>query len=269
MALIQIDFFSESLCKSVHVNVILPNDNSGGVNGETKTLLLLHGYTGSDKDWLLNSPVNDMAAKYNLAIVMPGGDNSFYLDGTGTGKKYGTYVGKELMEFVTKTFHLSGKREDCFVGGYSMGGFGALHTALAYPETFSNVFALSSALIIHEIKNMKEGSCNAVANYEYYHEVFGELSELENSPNNPEFLIKEHKQKKISIPSIYMSCGTEDFLLEENRAFHGFLEDENIKHVYIESAGEHNWLFWNSYLEPAICWALEKQKKERENNPIT
>ena len=85
-----------------------------------------------------------------------------------------------------------------------MGGFGALHTAFAYPETFGKVAALSSALIVHEVAGMSEGQGNATANYEYYRECFGETSEVLNSRNNPEFLIDELQREGKNIPDIFM-----------------------------------------------------------------
>lgn len=263
MALFQIDFYSKALSKITGVNVILPNDiftemvaNNNNYKREVKTLFLLHGYSGSNKDWLLGSRVQEMAIKYNLAIVMPSGDNSFYLDGEGTGRAYCQFVGKELVDYVAKTFRLSNKKEDIFIGGYSMGGFGAIHMGLIFPETFDKIFALSSALIIHNIKNMKEDFKDAVADYYYYSSTFGDLTKLDKSENNPEYLITMMKEKDQKIAPIYMACGTEDFLLEENRAFHKFLLKEKVDVHYVESQGIHDWTFWNQYLEPAVSWLL-------------
>ena len=54
-----------------------------------------------------------------------------------------------------------------------------------------------------------------------------------------------------------MACGTEDGLLENNRELRDFLQEKGVEHVYHESPGIHNWVFWNQYLEPAIQWMLE------------
>lgn len=137
-----------------------------------------------------------------------------------------------------------------------MGGFGAIHTGLYYPETFGKIVGLSSALIIHNIKNKTEEFVDAIADYAYYSSVFGDLDKLEDSVNNPEYLIKELKRENKAIPALYIACGTEDFLIEENRAFHKSLLEENVKVEYIESPGIHDWKFWNTYLEPSIQWLL-------------
>ena len=155
-------------------------------------------------------------------------------------------------------FGLSDKKEDTYIGGLSMGGFGAIHTALAYPDTFGKMFGLSSALIIHDIMGMKEGAANEVADYDYYHKVFGDLDQLETSHANPEYLVKERLEKGDTIQPIYMACGTEDFLLEQNRAFRDFLKESGVELTYHESKGIHDWDFWNEYLEKAIRWMLSE-----------
>ncbi len=263
MALFQVDFYSKALSKTTCFQVILPNDVPPEMTAENenykrsmKTLYLLHGYSGSSKDWLTGSLIQELASKYNMAVVMPSGDNSFYLDGKGTGKAYCQFVGKELVEYTRKTFNLSTNKEDTFISGLSMGGFGAIHTGLYFPETFGKIVGLSSALIIHNIANIKEDHQDFIADYYYYASTFGALDQVIDSVNNPEYLIRKLKEEKKAIPPIYMACGTEDFLLEENRAFHKFLEAEEIDVTYIESPGIHNWEFWNRYLEPSIQWFL-------------
>jgi len=59
------------------------------------------------------------------------------------------------------------------------------------------------------------------------------------------------------IPKLYMACGTEDFLIKNNRAFHKFLTEQNYKDMqYQEGKSMHDWGFWDTYLEPAILWLL-------------
>lgn len=224
-----------------------------------KTLFLLHGYSGSSSDWLYNSPAGYIAMKYNLAVVFPDGDVSFYVDGPATGRAYGTFIGQELPAFLHDTFGLSMKPEDTMIGGLSMGGFGALHTALAHPEVFGGVFALSSALIIHTdaISDKPDDDRGPMANRAYYESCFGDLSKLEESDHNPEVLVKKLKAAKAPIPKIYMACGSEDFLIKQNRAFHDFLVSEKVPVQYEEDHGVHDWDFWNRFFEPALKYLLD------------
>lgn len=265
MALIQADFYSLALSKITNFNILLPNDvlpemieGNENYHREMKTLYLLHGYSGNSKDWLLGSSIQELAIKYNLAVVMPSGDNSFYLDAKGTGRAYCQYVGKELIEYTRKTFGLANRKENTYIGGISMGGFGAIHTGLTFPDTFARIISFSSALIIHNIKNMQEDEKDEIADYYYYRSVFGDLKKLEQSSNNPEYLIRKLKEQGEIIPPVYMVCGTEDFLLEQNRSFHRFLMAEGIDVKYKESPGMHDWPFWNQQVEASIQWLLDR-----------
>lgn len=264
MAVFQVDYCSMSLRGIVDFKVILPNDlfpemmkGNPCYARPAKTLFLLHGYSGSSKDWISGTRIDELARRYNLAVVMPSCGNSFYLDAKGTGRAYCRYVGKELVDYVRSTFGIAKRREDTFIGGLSMGGFGAIHTGLAFPDTFEKIVALSPALIIHDIEKMKEGDSDRTADYYYYASVFGKLDKLENSPNNPEYQIRTLKKEGKRIPPIFCAIGTEDFLIGGNRAFKKFLDKENVPHTYIESKGIHNWDFWNEYLEESIKWLLK------------
>lgn len=251
MADLTIRFYSNVLKRDVSFLMVIPNDIRMDYPREDlkrkdrpmKTLFLLHGYTGAASNWV---PGN-LAEQYNFAIVIPNGENSFWLDGLPTGRQFATFVGVELVEYVRKTFHLAMNADDTYLLGFSMGGFGALHTAFAFPETFGKTAALSSALIHNEVANMKEGQGNDVANYDYYKMCFGEPSKLPESDNNPEYLVKKLKAAGKKIPEIYMACGTEDFLLEPNRAFHKFLEEQGVKHTYEEGPGIHDMRFWQEW----------------------
>lgn len=264
MAFLQINFYSKALKKLVNFNAVLPIDAIGipgmmdeAPKGPMKALYILHGYSGSHHDWVCGSKIQELSIKYNIAVFMPSGENSFYLDDTDKGELYGEYVGNELVEFTRKMFQLSDKREDTFIGGLSMGGYGAIRNGLKYTKNFSRIIALSSALISYNIAGIEEGYKDPVADYKYYTRIFGDLNKLIGSDKDPEALAHSLKESGADMPKIYMACGTEDFLLNENRNYHNFLTSENIEHTYIEGPGIHNWDFWNEYIEKSILWTLE------------
>ena len=265
MSFLQVTYFAVPLMKQTTFHMYLPNElapemMAGNKNYDrpTKTLYLLHGFSGNTTDWVTGSLVQEWSNKYNMAIVMPSGDNSFYVDAKGTGHSYGTFIGVDLVSYVTRTFGLSARKEDNFIGGLSMGGFGAIHTGLMYPEQFGKMFGLSSALIIHDIAGMKPGTRNDIADYDYYEGIFGDLNKLVESNHNPEQLIREQKNQGKEIQPIFMACGSEDFLIKNNHEFRDFLMKEGVDLTYRESTGVHEWKFWNEYIEPAIQWLVEE-----------
>lgn len=259
MAKLTVTYASEALKRSISFKMYLPNDREDEKRGRMKTLFLLHGYSGDAEIWV----PEELARKYHVAVIAPYGENGFWLDGLSTGHQYATFVGEELVKYVRRTFGLAMNAEETSILGLSMGGFGALHTALAYPEHFGKTAAMSSALIVHGIAHMKPGESNDVANYDYYHECFGDLEVVEESRNNPEILVKQLRETGKTIPQIFMSCGTEDFLLEENRTFHRYLDSISVPHVYMESEGDHNMMFWNRYTEKFMEMMYGENETER------
>ncbi len=264
MAYFSVKMFSNELRRQVSFEMYVPNDPRydapPAVQADTceiKTLFLLHGYTGIAGSWIPEY----LCEKYRVALVMPNGENSFWLDGEATGRKFCRFVGIELVDYIRKTFDLARGKDDTYILGYSMGGFGAIHTALRYPERFGKIGAMSSALIMHEVMRMQPGYQNGIANYDYYRECFGEPEKLSESENNPEYLVKQLKREGIALPEIYMCCGTEDFLLEENRSFHRFLEDQSVEHIYLESKGIHDMVFWMEYSEKILAWMYEQEQQ--------
>ena len=253
MAYFRIEYYSKALRRTTSFEMMVPNDPREGMpepSQPMKTLFLLHGYTGKAGNWV----PEDLPVKYNFAIVMPSAENSFYLDGLSSGHAFQTMVGIELVDYIRNTFGLAKGPKDTFIAGLSMGGFGALHTGLAYPDRFGKIGALSSALIVHEVATMKPGQGNEVANYEFYRECFGDPATAAERDCNPEVLARKLKAEGKAIPGIYMACGTEDFLIENNRAFHRFLEDEKIPHEYHEGKGIHDMVFWQEYIRKAVEW---------------
>lgn len=265
MAHLTVKYFSECLIRHTTFEMYLPNDARANLpweQGENpyrkrpmKTLFLLHGFSGSAENYVPEY----LSEQYNFAVIAPNGENGFWLDGISTGHKFCTLLGEEMPDYVHKTFGLASSAEDTYILGLSMGGFGALHTGLAYPHRFGKIGAMSSALIVHEVAGMKDGQGNEVANYEYYRECFGQPDRVLGSDNNPETLVDKLLSESKKMPEIYMCCGTEDFLLENNREFHRFLESRDVPHEYFESKGTHDMQFWSEYTEKIVKWMFDFQ----------
>lgn len=260
MALIQVNFFSNTLARTVPMNVVLPVDVMKAPAKSTeegtpyKTLYLLHGVFGNYTDWVSRSNIQAWAEERNLAVVMPSGDNMFYVDIPGVHNYYGEFIGRELVEITRKMFHLSTKREDTFIAGLSMGGYGAIRNGLKYHETFGYIAGLSSALIIDSLDQRTDDDTNFLASRSYAEGCFGDLSKIAESDKNPKWLAKKLVEEKVEIPNIYLACGEEDFLLEANRDFRDYLQDLGIDFTYEEGPGGHDWDFWNRYIYKVLEW---------------
>ena len=264
MSLLQMNFMSRSLSRQVTVNAIIPLPR-GGRPGEPapekkplKSMYLLHGIFGNYADWVLNADLVSYAERSGIAIFMPSGDNSFYVDDAVRGNNYGEFIGRELVEVTRDMFKLSEKPEDTCIAGLSMGGFGALRNGLKYHETFGFIAALSSALITYNMAESTEDAPWTFGRRSYYQSVFGDIDSFGESDNNPENLIKTIKASGGNAPKIYMACGTEDGLVTLNRRYRDFLAAEGIPCDYEEGPGVHDWRFWDSYIRKAIDKFLGK-----------
>lgn len=266
MAFLQVNLMSQCLMRTVQVNVILPADKIAApgttARGEKpfQTLYLLHGVLGSSVDWVNGTRIQRYAEENDLAVIMPSGDNAFYVDQPKGRNLYGEFVGKELVELTRKMFPLSRKREDTFIGGLSMGGFGAIRNGLKYHDTFGAIVGLSSALIVDSLPLVTNDSGNFFETRDYLQACFGDLDEAVDSDKNPSYLVKQLKEQKTEFPQIFMACGDADALLPTNQAFAELLERENIPHIFEVGPGNHEWDFWDTYIKKAVYEWLPTEK---------
>ena len=260
MAFIQMNFLSESLMPTVNVDVILPVDTTDVTGGPIqepqpfKTLYLLHGILGSHVDWINGTNIQRWAEEKNLAVVMPAGENSFYLDREETHELYGTYVGRELVELTRKAFPLSRRREDTFIGGLSMGGYGALRNGLLNHDIFSHIVALSVADVAVDAIIDESDNAPFFQKRPYMEGIFGDLSKVKGSDKDIQWIAGELAGKKGSLPAIYLACGTEDELLDRNRRLKNCFEKHGYRLTYVEGPGKHEWDFWDAQIRQAIEW---------------
>ena len=248
------DVKCKSLQRRTSISVILPADNIHFLKDSEeivpkpyRTLYLLHGLYGSDDIFLANTSIQKFAEDHGIAVVIPCGENSFYVDNVNAHAYYGEYVGRELLDITRNIFPLSDKREDTFIAGFSMGGYGAVRNGLKYSENFSKIGMISAALITDDIVDYTSDD-NVLRSRQFYESVFGNLDELEGSDMDPKHLIETTDD----IPDIFMACGADDFLIEKNEDFYEFLKSRNVNADFIKAEGEHTWEFCDRYVKEFI-----------------
>ena len=254
MVLFRGDIKCKSLQRRVSISVVLPADNINFLQDTEeivpqpyKTLYLLHGLYGSDDIFLANTSIQKFAEDNGIAVVIPCGENSFYVDNQKAHALYGEFVGQELLDITRNIFPLSDKRKDTFIAGFSMGGYGAVRNGLKYSQNFSKIGMISPALITEDIADFGEND-NVLYSRDFYESVFGNLDEIEGSDMDPKHLIETCED----IPDIYMACGLDDFLFEKAADFYRYLNSKNIDATFIGDEGEHTWEFSDKYIKEFI-----------------
>ncbi len=266
MALVQVNFISKMLSRTVTFNAIIPLDKISFGEEEVveakplKTLYLLHGAFGNYTDYLSGTRIQRWAEEHNLAVIMPSGENQFYVDKPSRGENYGAYVADELVEFTRKMFPLSHKKEDTFIAGLSMGGYGALINGLKYHETFSRIGAFSPGLMIDDIASRSELLSVTGWSMDFYDNAFGGIDTIKNSDKDYYYLIDQLIENKKEIPKIYLPIGKDDFLLESVRGFKSFVDKREVPLTYIEDDGGHEWDFWDKYVKNYLEWLPLEEK---------
>lgn len=259
MALLQVNFISRCLMRTVPMQVILPVDKltlDGTAEDRRpyKTLYLLHGILGNYTDWVSGTCIQRWAEQKDLAVVMPSGDNGFYVDHPAGQNDYGAFIGQELVEMTRRMFPLSHRREDTFIAGLSMGGYGALRNGLKYHETFGCIAGLSAAMVVDDMAQRTNDSPRFMERRDFAEHAFGDLSKVQGSDRDPAWLAQQLAASGAPRPRIYLTCGTSDALLEKNRAMRDTLRAVGLDVTYEEGPGGHEWDFWNRSIEKVLDW---------------
>lgn len=239
---------SIAMHKTYKAAVVLPNSYT-----KSKTaypvLYLLHGAYGHFNDWLSRTPnkevVKNLADQYDLIIVMPEGETfSFYLDSPiNSGSQFETFITKEVISTVDKTYRTIADKRARAITGLSMGGHGALYLSAKHPELFCAAGSMSGAVDMNAMLN-RESSAQVV---QLMKPVFGDQSANQEMYVKYSVLQLIDTIKSNKLPLI-IDCGVDDFLIEPNRELHRRLLYNKIEHDYTERPGAHTWEYWENAL---------------------
>lgn len=251
MGLFRGDFYADSLKMTTALHVIFPepsNDVTPVISGEPRVLYLLHGLSGSSGEWTRFSKIEYYAKKYNFIVIMPEVQRSFYCD-TAAGMGYFTYVSQELPELCGRWFRLDQRRENTFIAGDSMGGYGAVKTALRCPRRFGGAASLSGVLDYRGFLRMiLDGQWPDFLPREVYAlHPDGVCAE----EDDPLYLVRRAAALE-DRPRLIQLCGTEDFLYGANQTFRAAAEEAGYGHTYIEGPGDHEWPYWDKAIQLAF-----------------
>jgi len=256
MALIRCNYFSEALGLSSSMHVILPQQSNRqmGMDGSAEALekypclLLLHGLSDDDSIWQRRTSIERYVADLNLAVVMPNVHRSFYCN-MKYGGQYWEFISREILQIARGFFPLSERREDNYVAGLSMGGYGAFKLGLRKPEMFSAAASLSGALDVATLSNSNDPERISTLK-----PIFGEEIKIAGTDSDLMVCAEKLVDSGVDCPALYQCCGTEDFLYEDNIAFRDHATKLGLNLTYKESPGMHEWGFWDKQIQNVLEW---------------
>lgn len=288
MAHLHVDFFSQALQVGSSLEVILPEAAPGAIGVEMTrpsdppVLYLLHGLSDDHTIWMRRTSIERYAAEYGLAVVMPGVGRSFYTDMV-TGLAYWTYVSEEVPAFVQQMFRVGSGRSKTLVAGLSMGGYGAMKLAFTYPERFAAAGSFSGAVdmasrveaLAQRVETAEAARPDAPHQKQQpqeqqpqegdhqrlleYRAIFGDSLRVRGTGHDTMHLAGQAVGSGAELPSIYLACGTEDFLFEDNQRFDELLHELGAEHTAITEPGTHEWGFWDRHVAKYLAWLREKR----------
>ncbi len=289
MSVLTLDFYSHVLEMDSQITMVLPEEKQGvGFIDAPKrekhpVLYLLHGTSGDNTDWERWTSVERYAATRGLAVVMMSGQLSSYAN-MAHGQRYFDYIAYELPEIVKDFFPISDKREDTFIAGLSMGSYGALKIALTLPENYAAAGALSSGnhAMNPEVYNEGNGTSRrpmpgdekrmAVYKSGEARGIYGNAvmerrwklcwdwsmgKSILNTDQDWFWLARRNIEEGRPLPRIFHCCGTEDHNWQhatEARDFFQSLEGNPYGYEWFIGPGQHDWLFWDTWIEKFINW---------------
>lgn len=182
MATLQMNILSMRLGMQSNFTVILPSFRPGIDAGKElselyprdvrfRTLWLLPSEYGDDLEGLHYTSIQRYADETGMAVVMPAPLNRMYSNDP-TNQKFLDYITDELWSVCHGSFALSYAREDNYIGGFSLGAYGALKAALRNPDKYSKVFMIGGVFE----EGIKEG---------YFRDINARIAEQGLIPHLP------------------------------------------------------------------------------------
>ncbi len=174
-----VTFHSASLGRNMPYRVILPM--AARPDAKLPVVYLLHGGGGNYRDWSNYSDVAQYAAS-GLALVMPEGESSYYVNAVGRPEdRFEDYITKDLISDVESRFPIAPGRANRAIAGISMGGFGAVVLSLKHPDLFVFAGGLSSAIDVPS----RPFSIKRVSQYRGHRTIFGSWGGQNRRDNDP------------------------------------------------------------------------------------
>lgn len=247
-------FQSASLGREMTYRIILPADYETAQK-RYPVLYLLHGLYGHYVDWESRTHLDDYVAGMPLIIAMPEGDDSWYTNSVSEPQeKWEDYIVKDFIPHIDKTYRTIQTRHARAIAGLSMGGYGAMKLAFKYPWLFVFAGSMSGALDVTRNDQTHWLGAKQQARIESIYGPAGTPARADNDP----YSLAEKLDKPDGLPFLWIACGTADPWIGANHQVIDLLVKKKVPHFYEESAGEHNWQFWDEHLPPMLSLLMSR-----------
>jgi S-formylglutathione hydrolase FrmB len=201
------------------------------------------------------------------------------------GADYFTYIADELPDFLARYLPISRRKEDSFIAGNSMGGYGAFEIAMRRPEQYSAAVSLSGPMRIDWIWRVLSDEalaslaaskdpaaisrgfadfawCNSIpeplvhslmrfgdpCTARTFRAMFGADATLQDSELDLFALAARLERGNMPL-KLLAYCGTEDYHYGSNLLFQDYAGKTALDYMLITGGGAHDWTYWNRQIE--------------------
>jgi S-formylglutathione hydrolase FrmB len=182
---------------------------------------------------------------------MPSAGRSLYVDQP-NGQKYFTYLVDELPQYLADVFGLRLRREDTFIAGNSMGGYGAVKAALLHPENYTAAASFSGVLS-YAVFNLLPADD---PRREEFALLLGDLEKLTGSEHDPTVWLERGAKNPSQLPRLFIFTGRQEDIYPLSGMFHSACQKLGIQSDYFEEDGTHDWFLWDGQIRRFLAAVL-------------
>ena len=227
--------FSPSMNRDIDVTVTYPTKDKK----PCPVVYLLHGAFSDHHAWLKIKPdLAHIADSLHMIFVTPEAYNTWYFDSPQhKNVRYETFLSSELVKYIDQHYRTIPDRQHRAITGLSMGGHGALHTAMRHKDVFGAAGSTSGGVDFRPFPQnwyIKDELGEMAANKKVWdeHVVVNNIDRIQNGDL-----------------ALIFDCGEGDFFLEVNKDLHKRLLGRGIDHDFITRPGAHNNQYWANSID--------------------
>ena len=247
---------SRVLADTVHYCVLLPPSYNSAPAKRYPVLYFLHGL-GENEQTLFKTGgwnlIEDLRQQHKIGdflIVTPEAKASFFVNSADGKVRYSDFFLQEFIPYIEGKYRIRRERTSRAISGISMGGYGALRFAFAYPEKFSAVSAQSAALMTESPQELDAALRAGTPTGKLLGSVFGNPVNVAHWKQNDPFSLARKNRVAISKLAIYFNCGRDDEYDFEvgAAALDKQLQEEHIKHEFHLYPGNHSASYFGAHI---------------------
>jgi S-formylglutathione hydrolase FrmB len=247
----------------VEVLVVTPPSYASSPGRRYPVLYFLHdGYGDSRTLWRRGVAAQALERMRDgrlpeFLIVAPEGSGSWFSDSHDGTRRYEQLLAEDLPRWVEERYRVLPAQGARGITGISMGGYGAVKTAMKHPELFGSVSSLSGALIPFSWLDLERYS--VVARYTLKR-VFGQTAEDNSLESNDAWNILWGLCFVEPPFSVELRGGTEDIYGLDGVAaqFGMLLNERGVPATVVLGPGGHDWDYWGPQMLDILRWHGER-----------